>query len=188
MITRRDALTLTAGAAVAPLAASAATEPFVLPERLQPTILRVAPQFELNSIHVMPSQHQLFFVMEPGRAIRYGVGVGQAGLEFKGIATVDVKKEWPEWRPTDEMIDREPETYARFIDNDYVQPGGQSNTLGARALYLFQNGVDTFYRIHGTNQPQTIGRSVSNGCIRMLNDHVVDLYERVPIGARVWVY
>ena len=185
MITRRDALALAAGAVLAPLGARAATEPFILPEHLLPTLVRVKPEFELNSIHILPAQHQLYFITGPGEAIRYGVGVGKAGLEFHGIATVDVKKEWPTWRPTDEMIERDPESYAQYADG---MEGGPNNPLGARALYLFQNGYDTFYRIHGTNQPQTVGTSVSNGCIRMVNDHVVDLYNRVPLGARVWVY
>ena len=185
MITRRHALGLTAGALLAPLGARAATEPYELPEHLQPTALRVKPEFEVNSIHVLPSQHHLYFISAPGRAIRYGVGVGEAGLQFKGIATVDHKAEWPDWRPTDDMIERDPASYAQFADG---VPGGPDNPLGARALYLFQNGVDTYYRIHGTNVPQSIGRSVSSGCIRMLNAHVADLYERVPLGARVWVY
>ncbi len=185
MITRREALALTAGAAIAPLAARAATEPYVLPEHLQPTVLRVKPEFVVNSIHVLPSKHQLYFIEEPGRAIRYGVGVGQAGLQFKGVAQVGHKAEWPDWRPTDEMIERDPASYEQFADG---VPGGPENPLGARALYLFQNGVDTYYRIHGTNVPQSIGRSVSSGCIRMLNDHVIDLYQRVPLGAPVWVY
>lgn len=85
------------------------------------------------------------------------------------------------------MIEREPHKYTEFIDNDYVQPGGPRNPLGSRALYLFQNGRDTFFRIHGTTEPHTIGRSVSNGCIRMINAHVEDLYERVPVGAVVTV-
>ena len=185
MITRRNALALAAGAALSPLCARAATEPYVLPEHLQPTYVPVKRAFEVNSIHVLPSKYQLYFVAEPGRAIRYGVGVGQAGLQFKGIATIDAKKEWPGWRPTDEMIERDPASYAQYADG---MPGGPNNPLGARALYLFQNGYDTFYRIHGTNMPQTVGTSVSNGCIRMVNEHVIDLYERVPLGARVWVY
>lgn len=85
------------------------------------------------------------------------------------------------------MIEREPKTYKRFIGNTDAQPGGPGNPLGARALYLFQNGKDTYFRIHGTTQPNSIGRSVSNGCIRMLNEHVIDLYERVPVGTVVTV-
>ena len=120
--------------------------------------------------------------------MRYGVGVGKAGLEFQGTATIQAKRKWPDWRPTDEMIERDPGAYSKFVDNDdYRQPGGPSNPLGARALYLFKNGRDTYFRIHGTNAPRTIGLSVSNGCIRMLNEHVKDLYERVPIGTKVTV-
>ena len=108
-------------------------------------------------------------------------------LEFTGTAVIGAKKEWPTWRPTNEMIEREPQSYSKFIDNDYVQPGGPDNPLGARALYLFQNGRDTYFRIHGTTAPESIGRSVSNGCIRMLNEHVIDLYNRVPVGTPVTV-
>ena len=98
-----------------------------------------------------------------------------------------MKKEWPTWRPTNEMIERDPQAYARFIGNTEAQPGGPNNPLGSRALYLFQGGKDTYFRIHGTTQPKSIGRSVSNGCIRMLNAHVQDLYQRVPIGTKVTV-
>jgi lipoprotein-anchoring transpeptidase ErfK/SrfK len=147
----------------------------------------IAASYAPNQILILPRAHFLYFVTEPRRALRYGVGVGKAGLEFTGTATIDVKKKWPTWRPTNEMIEREPKTYAKFKDNDYVQPGGPGNPLGARALYLFQNGRDTYFRIHGTTQPGSIGRSVSNGCIRMINDHVIDLYERVPLGTKVTV-
>ena len=152
-----------------------------------PQIVSIKPQYGVGQLLVVPRSHYLYFVTEPGKAIRYGVGVGKAGLEFTGTATIDVKKEWPTWRPTDEMIERDPQAYARFIGNTDAQPGGPGNPLGARALYLFQNGRDTFFRIHGTTQPETIGRSVSNGCIRMLNEHVTDLYNRVPIGTTVTV-
>ena len=152
-----------------------------------PQFVKIKKEFLPGQMLILPRSYYLYFVIEPKKAIRYGVGVGKAGLEFKGTATIDVKKEWPTWRPTREMIERDPRTYSKFVDNDYVQPGGPGNPLGARALYLFQNGVDTYFRIHGTNQPQTIGHSVSNGCIRMLNEHVMDLYERVPIGTVVTV-
>lgn len=145
------------------------------------------PRYQPGQLVVLPRAHFLYLVTGPGRARRYGVGVGRAGLDFTGTATIAVKKKWPTWRPTDEMIERDPQTYGRFKGNDYVQPGGPDNPLGSRALYLFQNGRDTYYRIHGTNAPQSIGRSVSNGCIRMLNTHVQDLYQRVPIGTVVTV-
>ena len=173
--------------ATAQTTAAAPAETFQLDPRFAPQIVNIKKQFLPGQLLILPRSHFLYFVTEPGKAIRYGVGVGKAGLEFTGTATIDVKKEWPTWRPTEEMIDRSPQTYGKFKDNDYVQPGGPGNPLGARALYLFQNGQDTFFRIHGTTEPESIGRSVSNGCIRMLNEHVIDLYERVPIGTIVTV-
>ncbi|MEL6523330.1 MAG: L,D-transpeptidase, partial [Pseudomonadota bacterium] len=170
MLNRRTFVATAAAGLAAPAIATAQTQkPFVLAEEFVPRFVRIKKGPQIGSLIVVPQEHFLYLITEERRAIRYGVGVGRAGLEFKGTATIDVKKEWPTWRPTNEMIEREPKTYARFKDNDYVQPGGVSNPLGARALYLFQNGVDTYFRIHGTTQPQSIGRSVSNGCIRMIN-------------------
>ncbi|MBA3911215.1 MAG: hypothetical protein C0524_15420, partial [Rhodobacter sp.] len=94
------------------------------------------------------------------------------------------KAEWPSWRPTNDMIRRNPERYAQFAGG---VPGGPRNPLGARALYLYKDGIDTYYRIHGTTEPWSIGKSVSNGCIRMLNEHVIQLYEQVPVGTPVTV-
>lgn len=152
-----------------------------------PQPVRIKPSYKVGELLILPRSYYLYFVTAPGQAMRYGVGVGKAGLEFTGTATIAVKKEWPTWRPTDEMIERDPNSYARFIGNTEAQPGGPDNPLGARALYLFQGGKDTYFRIHGTTAPRSIGRSVSNGCIRMLNDHVKDLYERVPVGTTVTV-
>jgi len=185
MFTRRSFIATTAAAGLAPGVASAKKKPTEFDPT--PQFVRIKKEFLPGQLLVLPRSFYLYYVTEPRKAIRYGVGVGKAGLEFTGTATIDVKKEWPTWRPTNEMIERDPVAYARFKDNDYVQPGGGDNPLGARALYLFQNGVDTYFRIHGTTQPQTIGRAVSNGCIRMLNEHVVDLYQRVPIGTVVTV-
>ncbi|MBZ0229326.1 MAG: L,D-transpeptidase, partial [Bauldia sp.] len=112
------------------------------------------------------------------------VGVGRAGLVFRGEAVVGRKAEWPSWRPIDNMIRRSPAKYARYAGG---VPGGPNNPLGARALYLYRDNRDTMYRIHGTNEPQSIGRSVSNGCIRMINDHVIELYDQVPVGTPVTV-
>jgi len=182
MFTRRAFMTCTSAAALWPQTSPAETvfDP-------TPQDVRIKKQFEPGQILVLPRSYYLYFVTERRRARRYGVGVGKAGLEFTGTATIEAKREWPSWRPTPEMIQRDPRAYARFVDNDYIQPGGKSNPLGARALYLFQNGVDTYFRIHGTNKPETIGSSVSNGCIRMTNEHIVDLYDRVPIGTVVTV-
>lgn len=152
-----------------------------------PQKVRIKKEYLPGQMLILPRSYYLYFVTEPRKAIRYGVGVGKAGLEFTGTAMIQVKKEWPTWRPTQEMIERDPRAYGRFAGNSYVQPGGPDNPLGARALYLFQDNVDTYFRIHGTTAPETIGHSASNGCIRMLNDHVVDLYERVPIGTIVTV-
>jgi lipoprotein-anchoring transpeptidase ErfK/SrfK len=152
-----------------------------------PQYVRIKKEFLPGEILILTRSFYLYFVTEKRKAIRYGVGVGKAGLEFTGSATIQRKKEWPSWRPTQEMIERSPRSYGRFADNSYVQPGGPDNPLGARALYLYQNGVDTYFRIHGTTQPETIGSSASNGCIRMLNEHVTDLYNRVPIGTKVTV-
>lgn len=180
---RRDFLASGIAAATLPAAANA----FELDSKFKPQEVRISSQYKPGQLLVLPRAHFLYLVTAPNTARRYGVGVGKAGLEFTGTATIDVKKKWPTWRPTNEMIDREPHLYTDFIDNDYVQPGGPGNPLGSRALYLFQNGRDTYFRIHGTTAPRSIGRSVSNGCIRMINEHVQDLYERVPIGTVVTV-
>ena len=183
MISRRSFLASTAAALAAPsLVRAFELDPILLPQEV-----RVGPAYAPGQLLVLPRAHFLYFITEPRKALRYGVGVGKAGLDFTGTATIAVKKEWPTWRPTDEMIERDPASYGKFKGNDYVQPGGPGNPLGARALYLFQNGRDTYYRIHGTNAPKSIGRSVSNGCIRMLNTHAIDLYNRVPVGTVVTV-
>lgn len=152
-----------------------------------PQMVRIRKDYAAGELLILPRSYYLYFVTAPGEARRYGVGVGRAGLEFTGTATIDVKKEWPTWRPTNDMIERDPAAYSRFIGNTEAQPGGPDNPLGARALYLFQGGKDTYFRIHGTTAPESIGRSVSNGCIRMLNEHVTDLYTRVPLGTKVTV-
>ena len=126
----------------------------------------------------------LYLIESRRRARRYGIGVGREGLAFQGSGTIARKAKWPRWTPTRGMISREPEKYAKYADG---VPGGPGNPLGSRALYLYRNGRDTLYRIHGTTQPHTIGRAVSNGCIRMVNADINDLYRRVPIGARVVV-
>ena len=137
-----------------------------------------------GTVVVDPRSRFLYYVESSRFARRYGVSVGKAGLAWSGSARIGMKRKWPRWQPTRAMIRREPQKYAKYADG---VPGGPGNPLGARALYLFRGKRDTLYRIHGTNQPWSIGRAASNGCIRMLNDHVVDLYNRVPVGARVVV-
>jgi lipoprotein-anchoring transpeptidase ErfK/SrfK len=137
-----------------------------------------------GTIAVDPHGRRLYYVESRGVATRYVVGVGRTGTSLKGNAVVGHKAVWPSWRPTDDMIRRRPWRYGRYRNG---VPGGSKNSLGSRALYLYRDGKDTYYRIHGTNNPSSIGRAVSNGCIRMLNEHVEQLYARVPIGARVTI-
>lgn len=137
-----------------------------------------------GTVVVDPHQRFLYLVEKGGKAVRYGIGVGRAGLEFTGTAAVEVKKAWPHWTPTPAMIAREPARYAKWAAG---MEGGEGNPLGARALYLFKGGNDTRYRIHGTTEPRSIGHAVSSGCIRMMNQDIIDLYNRVPLGSKVVV-
>lgn len=136
-----------------------------------------------GSIIVDPSSRFLFHVRERNVAIRYGVGVGRDGFAWSGRAFIGKKRRWPRWVPTCEMAARD-DNAALWVSG---MPGGPGNPLGARALYLYSDGKDTLYRIHGTNQPASIGKAVSSGCIRMLNEDVADLYEHVPLGTTVTV-
>jgi lipoprotein-anchoring transpeptidase ErfK/SrfK len=126
----------------------------------------------------------LYLVEDSSTARRYAIAVGREGLLFTGRATVGDKQEWPRWIPTLDMQKREPKHYGQYKDG---MDGGPENPLGARAIYLFQGRSDTHIRIHGTNQPQSIGSAASNGCFRMINDHVIDLYNRVRVGTPVVV-
>ena len=158
-------------------------------------LTRVDPQFyrrevdypttePTGTIVVDTQARYLYLVGENGRAMRYGIGVGKAGLEFEGEAVVQYKRQWPRWTPTQDMIVREPERYGPLAGG--MEPG-VTNPLGPRALYLFKDGRDTLYRIHGTTEDWTIGKAVSSGCIRLLNQDILDLYRRVPNGTRVVV-
>lgn len=138
----------------------------------------------VGTIVVDPHARYLYLVMEGGKAMRYGVGVAKSGLEYEGDADILRKASWPRWTPTPNMIKRNPERYEKLAGG---MEGGLKNPLGARALYLYKNGQDTLYRIHGTNEPWSIGKSVSSGCIRLLNQDIVDLHKRVPRGSRVVV-
>ncbi|MGO4388767.1 L,D-transpeptidase [Microvirga sp. 2YAF29] len=139
---------------------------------------------EPGTIVVDTTARYLYLVREGGRAMRYGIGVGKEGLAWSGRARIGRKASWPGWTPTANMIRREPERNAKWASG---MPGGLSNPLGARALYLYDNGVDTMYRIHGTTEPWSIGQSVSSGCIRLFNQDIIDLHSRVPVGSPVVV-
>ena len=129
-----------------------------------------------GTIVVHTSERFLYVVQGNGRALRYGIGVGRDGFQWQGLLRISRKQEWPDWTPPPEMIQRQP-YLPRFM------AGGPGNPMGARALYL----GDTIYRIHGTNQPHTIGSAVSSGCFRLVNPEVIDLYERIPVGTKVIV-
>ena len=150
---------------------SAAVDP-----RFRKQIVPYSGPHKPGTVVINASERHLYLVQDDGTALRYGIGVGREGFGWRGDTSVSRKAEWPDWRPPAEMIARRPDL-PRFM------PGGPSNPLGARALYL----GSSLYRIHGTNEPHTIGKAVSSGCFRMLNDDVVDLYSRVGVGARVVV-
>lgn len=137
-----------------------------------------------GSIVVDTFARRLYYVLEDGRAMRYAIAVGREGLTFRGSGVIGRKAEWPNWTPTANMIRTQPETYAEFAAG---LPGGLENPLGARALYLFRNGKDTHFRIHGTIDNTSIGRATSAGCIRLFNQDAMDLFDRVKPGARVKV-
>ncbi|GLK78860.1 L,D-transpeptidase [Methylopila turkensis] len=160
-------------------------EPFPLPatdiSRVDAKWLRQLVAYDTyerpGTLVVDTRSRHLYLVQEGGMAMRYGIGVGKAGLEFEGSARVGRKAEWPRWTPTRDMIAREPERYGPYAGG--VAPG-LDNPLGPRALYLFQGDRDTLFRIHGTSEPWSIGKAVSSGCIRLFNQDIIDLYARVP--------
>nr|WP_245504764.1 L,D-transpeptidase [Aquabacter spiritensis] len=129
-----------------------------------------------GNIVISTSQRRLYFVTARGQAIEYGIGVGRDGFQWSGVKTVSAKREWPSWTPPAQMLKRRP-------DLPRYMPGGIDNPLGARAMYL----GSSLYRIHGSNEPETIGQAVSSGCFRMTNEDVTDLYNRVRVGATVYV-
>lgn len=138
-----------------------------------------------DTIHIFPRYFSLYHITAPGQAREYHIAVGEEGRNLDGTTIIRRKAEWPSWTPTKNMIRREPEKYAQFAGG---MEGGPDNPLGARALYLFRGGRDTFYRIHGTPQPWSIGMSASSGCIRLTNNDVIDLYPRVAMGTKVTSY
>ncbi len=179
---------LTAGANYAPVT----NEPFPIagidlsarnPELLRQEVTFSGP-YRPGTIVVNVAERRLYLVEGDGRALRYAVGVGrEEALNFHGSAIIGRKAEWPSWTPTATMIRAIPR-YAAYADG---MPGGIDNPLGARALYLYRDGEDTHFRLHGTTEPETIGTAVSSGCIRLVNQDIIDLYNRVPVGAPVVV-
>ncbi len=158
--------------------------PLVDRSKMRPELNRQTvdyPGNEKPGTIVVDIDKRFLYLVQPGnKALRYGVGVGRQGFSWKGVATIGNKTVWPDWRPTPTMVRLNPKLPAHMA-------AGVDNPLGARALYLYQGGRDILFRIHGTNEPWSIGEQVSSGCIRMLNEDVVDLYSRVPVGTTVLV-
>ena len=181
LINRRVLLT----SALATLAAPpllAATQPYQIPSHHRAKIVNTKAGFRPGEIHLDPGNFALYWILPEQKAVRYIVGIGVEGRYYPGTYRIARKVEWPRWTPTKNMIRREPEIYAKLAAG---MAGGPENPLGSRALYLYQGSRDSLLRIHGTPRPQSIGVRVSNGCIRMINAQVQDLYERAPNGTRV---
>lgn len=164
------------------------TLPPIPPEYLDGVNIRTLVEYNgpeaAGTIVVDPHAKLLYLVEEDGMARRYAIAVGRQGMRMRDPSIIQLKREWPGWTPTANMLRSEPEIYGPFAEGI---EGGLASPLGSRALYLFQNGRDTYFRIHGTNDLPSIGNSGSAGCIRMFNHDIIDLYERVPIGTRVVV-
>lgn len=154
-----------------------------VPAQYRRQIVRYQTSEKPGTIIVDTAAKHLYFVEGGGTAVRYGIGVGKEGFEWKGTTRVAMKREWPVWTPPAEMIKRRPDL-AKWRGG---MPGGPNNALGARALYLYNKGGDTGYRLHGTPEWWSIGKAMSSGCVRMLNQDVMDLYERASVGAKVIV-
>ncbi|PVB59569.1 L,D-transpeptidase [Labrenzia sp. 011] len=173
--------------AYAPVTDGGFSLPGIQYQKFDPKYLRQVvfypSRYPVGTIVVNPREKFLYLIQPGGRAIRYGIGVGRAGFSWNGEAEIRFKREWPKWFPPDEMIERDPKL-AKYDDG---QEGGPSNPIGARGLYLWQGNKDTLYRIHSTNQPNSIGTNASSGCIRMWHQDIIDLYDRVDIGAKVIV-
>jgi lipoprotein-anchoring transpeptidase ErfK/SrfK len=163
--------------------ATASRQGFRIDRQWMPQDVSYSGRERPGTIVIDVANRYLYHVQEGGTARRYGIGVGRDGFRWAGSAVVGRKAEWPTWTPPPAMIRRQPE----LREWAGGMPGGVDNPLGARALYLYRGGRDTLYRIHGTNAPWTIGQAMSSGCIRMVNEHVEELYDRVRVGSRVIV-
>ncbi|MDP1700295.1 MAG: L,D-transpeptidase [Aestuariivirga sp.] len=152
----------------------------LVPEASRRQSVRFRGEEAPGTVVVDAAARALYLVQHGGRALRFGIAVGRDGTSWRGSAVVGRKAKWPTWTPTANMRKRNPKLPIQV-------KGGPENPLGARALYLYQNGIDTLYRIHGTNEPWSIGKAASSGCIRMLNEDVFELYGSVPVGTRVVV-
>ncbi|MCY0094299.1 L,D-transpeptidase [Hoeflea ulvae] len=159
----------------------------IVPERYwRQRVTNPYPNEAPGTLIVDPNAFHLHLIESRDSAMRYGIGVGRQGFSWSGDAVVQYRRKWPRWKAPDDMVARNPELTPYSVANGGMDPG-PNNPLGARALYLFQNGKDTLYRIHGNPEANSIGKAVSSGCIRMLNQDVIDLHARVRDGAKVIV-
>lgn len=185
MITRRS---FAAGAAATFLATPAVANGAArLPRKFRPQEVDVNPELPAGEIHVVKKDFYLYWTLGDGRARRYGIAIGDQGRNYTGVLMIRRKAEWPSWIPTRNMVELEPELYGPYRAG---LPGGHpKNPMGSRALYLHDNrGRDTYFRIHGTPQPETIGSSFSSGCVRLTNEHVAELYDMVPVNTPVYLF
>lgn len=168
------------------IASDARMREFDLPDHLQPRRVKLRAQLPAGQVHVDPTTFALYLTRPDREAFRWTVGIGRPGLYEPGTYFVGAKRKWPSWRPTPDMIKRDPESYEKYADG---MPGGVNNPLGARALYLHTKARgDTMLRIHGTNKPGTLGRAVSNGCARIVNQQIIPFYDMVPMGTVVYLH
>ncbi|MEM8797911.1 MAG: L,D-transpeptidase [Pseudomonadota bacterium] len=163
-----------------------AVDPAKLPPKFRRQRVNYDTSEPVGSVIVDTKSFYLYHVEPDGKAMRYGVGLGRAGFEWSGRARIAWKRPWPTWTPPDEMIAREPELEKWSVRNGGMPPG-LKNPLGARALYIFEGNVDTLYRLHGTNNIASIGGAVSSGCVRLVNQDVIDLYDRVKTHSPILV-
>lgn len=203
MLTRRHFIITAAALFSGPVAASAqgrdafdagvtqatselpSENPWGLHARFMPTRVEHNPGLRPGDLHVDAVARYLYHIGTDGTALRFGVAIGRRELYVPGVFRIGRKAEWPSWTPTANMIRREPHIYAQYAGG---VPGGPDNPLGARAFYLYSGNRDTFLRIHGTPQPWSIGTSASSGCVRMVNAHIIELYDSVTVGARAHLY
>lgn len=185
MISRRNFVASVAASVLA-APAVAQTRTVRLPQKFYPQDVNVNPELPAGQIHVVKEDFFLYWTLGNGRARRYGIALGDQGRNYTGVLTIRRKAEWPSWIPTANMVRLEPDLYGPYRNG---LPGGHPrNPMGARALYLYNGNVDTYYRIHGTMQPETIGTGFSSGCVRLANEHVTELYDKVPVGTQVFIF
>ena len=163
----------------------ATSNPWGFHPRFLPQRVQANAGLRPGDIHVDAKARYLYHIEPEGTAMRYGVAIAKGNLYEPGIYSIRVKKKWPTWRPTEEMIEREPEAFEQFADG---MDGGPTNPLGSRAFYLFEGQRDTYLRIHGTPQPRSIGGRASSGCVRMVMAHINGLYDRVAVGSTAYLY